>query len=123
VSDTVQGEMNAPETPPVAVDPVPDSVDAPDSGLPSDVEPAVDPVESAPVETAPAPVVEDPVEIDPVAAALEAPGHAVGDVIEGAERGHTVGFFPCGVDKLGRVWRIEEGDDGDRLVLAGRLQT
>jgi hypothetical protein len=122
--------MNAPETPPVAVDPVPDSVDAPDSGLPSDVEPAVDPVESAPVETAPAPVVEEPVELTPLTptgamhAALEAPGHQVGDVIEGKVQRGDSGLFQCGVDKFGRVWRFDEGDyDGVRLILAGRLQT
>ena len=55
-----------------------------------------------------------------VKAALEAPGHQVGDVIEGPVEAEDVGLFACRVDALGRVWRYE---NGMRVVLAGRLQT
>jgi hypothetical protein len=48
-------------------------------------------------------------------------------MIVGDGRRREAGLFPCGIDKLGRVWRMEEHQEGDgdgvRLVLAGRLQT
>jgi hypothetical protein len=54
---------------------------------------------------------------------LEAPGHQVGDVIEGDLVRADCGLFQCGIDALGRVWRVEDGKDGARLVLAGWLNT
>jgi uncharacterized protein involved in high-affinity Fe2+ transport len=105
----------------VAADPVPKHIDV--ASMPVEEPPAVDPVE-------PAAIVEEPVELTPLTptgamhAALEAPGHQVGDVIEGKVQRGDSGLFQCGVDKFGRVWRFDEGDyDGVRLILAGRLQT
>jgi hypothetical protein len=57
---------------------------------------------------------------------LEAPGHKIGDAIDGnIARSFRAdcGLFQCGIDALGRVWRVEDGENGMRLVLAGWLNT
>jgi hypothetical protein len=55
---------------------------------------------------------------------IEAPGHAIGDEIKTGEADPTkAGLFQCGIDKLGRIWRVDVRDDGEYLVLAGRLAT
>jgi hypothetical protein len=54
---------------------------------------------------------------------LEAPGHQIGYAIEGDLVRDDCGLFQCGIDAHGRVWRIEDGGDGKRLVLAGWLNT
>ena len=81
--------------------------------------PPVDVVE----EPEPAPI-EDP-ELVALRSALEAPGHAIGDAVPVPHHKllEEVGFFMCGVDALGRVWRVEKEKAGSQLVLAGRLQT
>ena len=67
--------------------------------------------------------VEDP-NLVALRSALEAPGHAVGDVVDGRMFHGNCGLFQCGVDGLGRIWRIESfGDNDVKLVLAGRLAT
>jgi hypothetical protein len=57
-----------------------------------------------------------------VVASLQAPGHQIGDAIEGPVDG-TAGLFECRIDALGRIWRFENLKDSRRLVLAGWLNT
>jgi hypothetical protein len=66
-------------------------------------------------------VVRNPEEL--MRANLEAPGHQIGDAIEGDIVRADCGLFQCGIDALGRVWRVEDGGEGKRLVLAGWLNT
>lgn len=70
---------------------------------------------------APAAPLPDPV--DPIAAALEAPGHNIGDRIEidSVESINPDILSAVAVDKLARVWRTEENENGTFLVLVGRL--